>query len=75
VVKDGAEGVAAAATRDGIGIAVKIDDGAGRPRTPVLMAALRRLGVDVSPVAALATTPVLGHGERVGEVRVAGEMA
>jgi L-asparaginase II len=75
VVKDGAEGVAAAATRDGIGIAVKIDDGGGRPRTPVLMAALRRLGVDVSPVAALATTPVLGHGERVGEVRVAGEMA
>ena len=41
VVKDGAEGVAAAATRDGIGIAVKIDDGSARARTPVLIAALR----------------------------------
>lgn len=71
LVKDGAEGVAAAATLDGVGIALKIDDGAGRARTPVLLAALQALGHDVSAVAQLATTPVLGHGVPVGEVRVA----
>lgn len=75
LVKDGAEGVAAAATKDGVGIAVKIDDGSGRARTPVLMAVLRRLGYDVNGVAPLATTPVLGHGERVGEVRAAGDLS
>ena len=75
VVKDGAEGVAAAATRDGIGVAVKIDDGSARARTPVLIAALRALGYDVEVISALATTPVLGHGKRVGEVRVAGKLS
>jgi L-asparaginase II len=69
LVKDGAEGVCAAATDDGIGITVKIDDGAGRARTPVLVAALAALGYDVAVFASLATTPVLGHGDPVGEVR------
>ena len=69
VVKDGAEGVIAVGARDGVGIAVKIDDGAGRPRMPVLVAALQRTGYDVTPFVSLATTPVLGHGEPVGEVR------
>ena len=75
LVKDGAEGVAAAATRDGVGIAVKIDDGSGRARTPVLVAALGKLGYDTDAVAALRTTPVLGHGEPVGEVRVTGDLS
>jgi hypothetical protein len=34
-----------------------------------MVAALRRLGVDVSPLGELATTPLLGGGRRVGEVR------
>jgi L-asparaginase II len=68
LVKDGAEGVVAAATGDGVGIAVKIDDGAGRARSPVLVAALRRLGVTVD-VSALTPADVLGHGRPVGAVR------
>lgn len=69
VAKDGAEGVYAAAMADGRAVAVKIDDGAGRARTPVLVAALARLGVDVGAVADLAIDPVLGGGRVVGEVR------
>jgi L-asparaginase II len=68
LVKDGAEGVVAAATGDGVGIALKIDDGAGRARSPVLVAALRRLGVTVD-VSALTPADVLGHGRPVGAVR------
>jgi L-asparaginase II len=68
IAKDGAEGVYAAATADGIGVAVKIDDGAARPRLPVLVAALRRAGVDAAGFADFATVPVLGHGDPVGEV-------
>ncbi len=69
VAKDGAEGVFAAGLPDGSGIAVKIDDGAGRARTPVLVAALRALGVRAAALDELATVPVLGHGEPVGAVR------
>jgi L-asparaginase II len=75
VAKDGAEGVFAAALSDGSAVALKVEDGAGRARTPILVAALRRLGV-VSPVLdELATTPVLGGGRVVGEVRVATVLA
>ncbi|MER6594526.1 asparaginase, partial [Micromonospora purpureochromogenes] len=46
LAKVGAEGVIAAAV-PGVGaVALKIDDGAGRARMPVLVSALRRLGVD-----------------------------
>jgi L-asparaginase II len=71
LAKDGAEGVYAAATADGLGIAVKIDDGAARARVPVLVAALRRIGVatDSPELQALALPAVNGGGERVGEVR------
>jgi len=69
VAKDGAEAVYAAALPDGRAVAVKIDDGGGRARTPVLLAGLAVLGVDVSAVADLATTRVLGGGHPVGEVR------
>lgn len=75
VAKDGAEGVYAGALADGSAVALKIEDGAGRPRTPVLVAALRVLGVQAEVLEELATTPVLGGGERVGEVRVAGQLA
>jgi L-asparaginase II len=69
IAKDGAEGVYAAALPDGRALALKVDDGAARARPPVMVAALRRLGVDVSPLGELATTPLLGGGRRVGEVR------
>jgi L-asparaginase II len=49
---------------------LKVEDGAGRARTPILVAALRRLGVDAAVLDELATTPVLGGGRVVGEVRV-----
>lgn len=68
VAKDGAEGVYAVALADGSAVALKIEDGAARARTPVLVAALRRLGVE--GLDDLATTPVLGGGVPVGEVRV-----
>ena len=68
LVKDGAEGVCAAASADGVGVALKIDDGTGRARTPVLVEALRRVGVTtIDP--ALGHVVVLGHGEPVGAVR------
>jgi L-asparaginase II len=67
VAKDGAEGVYAAALPDGRCAAVKIADGGGRARTPVLVAALRALGVE--GLERWATTPVLGGGVPVGETR------
>jgi L-asparaginase II len=69
IAKDGAEGVYAASTADGRAVALKVADGAGRARAPMMVAALRRLGVDGEALTPLATMPVLGHGDRVGEVR------
>jgi L-asparaginase II len=71
VAKDGAEGVYAAAMNDGRAAAVKIDDGAARARLPVLIAALRALGVTAPVLDELGTTPVLGHGKPVGAVQAA----
>jgi L-asparaginase II len=68
VAKDGAEGVYAAALADGRAVAVKIDDGGERARLPVMVAALRALDLDAPVLSELATTPVLGHGDPVGEV-------
>ena len=63
------------ALADGRAFAAKTDDGAPRVR-PVLMAeALRRSGVDVEeastprPYAGPGTSPLLGGGEPVGEIR------
>ncbi|MFL6065086.1 MAG: asparaginase [Friedmanniella sp.] len=69
VGKAGAEAVYAVGLPDGRGIAVKITDGNPRAR-PVLMAAvLRRLGFDHPTLDDQVSGPVLGHGERVGEIR------
>ena len=75
LAKDGAEGVFACALADGSAVAIKIEDGSARARTPVLVAALRALGVQADVLDELATTPVLGGGQRVGEVRVVGPLA
>ena len=70
VCKGGAEGVFAAGLPDGTGIALKIIDGAERGRRELMVAILERLGVESAALDALATSPVLGHGKPVGEVRV-----
>ena len=69
IAKDGAEGVQAVALPDGRSLALKVDDGAGRARAPLAVAALERLGIDVTAVESLRTRPVLGHGQPVGELR------
>lgn len=69
VVKDGAEGVYAAALPDGSAVAVKIADGAMRAAVVVLVAGLRRLGVQAEVLDRLGSTPVLGGGVPVGELR------
>jgi L-asparaginase II len=74
VAKDGAEGVYAMALPDGSSIALKIADGSTRARPVVMIAALRRLGIDTDTdktLTELATAPVLGHGKPVGAVRAA----
>lgn len=69
LAKDGAEGVYAVALPDGAALALKIEDGAARARVPVLVEALRALGIASQALDALATVPVLGGGRVVGEVR------
>jgi L-asparaginase II len=65
LAKGGAEGVAVVAV-PGVGaVALKIEDGGMRARTPVLLSGLERLGVDAPVLVEL----VLGGGEPVGEVR------
>lgn len=69
LAKGGAEGVVAVAVPEVGAVAIKVADGAMRARMPVLVSALRRLGVDAPVLDELATVPVLGGGARVGEVR------
>ncbi|MGL4743011.1 MAG: asparaginase [Dermatophilaceae bacterium] len=70
--KDGAEGVYAVGLADGRGVALKIADGAQRPRPVVMAAVLRRLGVASSGYGRAEDAPVLGHGRPVGEVAAVG---
>jgi len=80
LLKSGAEGVEGFALADGRAAAVKIEDGAARAPVPVTVALLRELGVEAEPgvdrgaLAALATGPVYGGGELVGEVRVTSQL-
>jgi L-asparaginase II len=72
MVKDGAEGMFAAALPDGRAVALKVADGASRARPAVMVAALGALGVDVVGAAERLVQVVRGHGRRVGEVRAVG---
>jgi L-asparaginase II len=64
--KGGAEGLYCAVSRDGLGIALKTDDGSGRALGPAVAAFLAGLGVEVPT---LAIAPVSNsRGERVGEI-------
>ncbi|SDP80053.1 asparaginase [Actinopolyspora xinjiangensis] len=67
--KSGVEGVLAVALPDGHAVAVKVADGSARARLPVVVAALRSLGIDNEELAALAESSVLGGGQPMGTVR------
>ena len=69
IAKDGAEGVYAAALPDGRAVTLKVEDGGQRARPPVMVAALRALGVEAAVLGELAEAPVLGGGQPVGSVR------
>ena len=71
LVKGGADGVHVAALPGRGAVALKLDDGGDRGRTPALCAGLRRLGVPADDVARWLQTPVSGGDGVVGEVRAA----
>ncbi len=77
LLKSGAEGVEGFALADGRSGAFKTDDGAARGRAPVTVSLLRLLGAEAEPgtdsgaLSGLATSPVLGGGQAVGEIRAA----
>ena len=66
VCKSGAEGVFAAGSRDGWGLAIKVSDGGGRAVRPAAVAAFGRRGVEVAGDGRRATHGL--HGEVVGEI-------
>jgi L-asparaginase II len=67
IAKGGAEGLLCAASPDGLGIAVKIEDGAGRAVRSGLAAFLRRLGLEPGNLGVVSVENSLG--EAVGELR------
>jgi L-asparaginase II len=77
IAKVGAEGVYAVGLPDGRAVALKIDDGAARPRPVVMAEALRRTGVletdgvDADAVVRTGHVELLGGGRPVGEIRAA----
>jgi L-asparaginase II len=71
LVKGGADGVHVAAVPGRGAVALKLDDGGDRGRTPALCAGLRRLGVPAGQLAPWSRTPVSGGDGVVGEVRAA----
>jgi L-asparaginase II len=71
LVKGGADGVHVAALPGRGAVALKMDDGGERGRTPALSAALLRLGVAAESLAPWLLTPVSGGDGVVGDVRAA----
>ncbi len=80
LLKSGADGVEGFALADGRAGAFKIEDGAARGRVPVTVALLRRLGAemvpgtDVAALGELASAPVYGGGQVVGEIRATSQL-
>ena len=67
IAKGGAEGLMCAAGPDGLGVALKVEDGSHRPMRPGLQAFLGRIGLELPDE--FARVPVRNsHGEPVGEV-------
>ena len=75
LVKGGADGVHVAALPGRGAVALKLDDGGDRGRTPALCAALVRLGVAADDLAPWSRTPVKGGDGVVGEIRAAAVLA
>ena len=75
LVKGGADGVHVAALPGRGAVALKLDDGGERGRTPALCAGLVRLGVPADVLAPWLQLPVSGGGDVVGEVRAAALLA
>ena len=73
IAKSGAEAVYVTGLPNGCGIAIKISDGSSRARPAAMAGVLMRLGFDSETLRKHASLPVLGHGERVGEVRPCAE--
>jgi L-asparaginase II len=69
--KEGADGVSVAALPGRGAVALKLDDGGERGRTPALCAGLRYLGVPAEQLAPWSLAPVSGGEGVVGEVRAA----
>jgi L-asparaginase II len=74
LVKGGADGVHVAALPGRGAVALKLDDGGDRGRTPALAAGLRRLGVADEDLSRWLLTPVSGGDGVVGEVRAAPDL-
>jgi L-asparaginase II len=71
VAKGGAEGLLCAAGPDGTGVALKCDDGSGRPLKPALAAVLERIGLKLDE--SFGSVPIHdSRGEVVGEVVASG---
>ena len=69
MAKDGADSVYAAALPDGRAVALKVADGGDRARSPLMLAALARMGINVAVAAPLMEERIMGHGKQVGTVR------
>jgi len=72
VAKGGAEGLFCAGSPDGLGVALKVEDGAFRAIRPALAHFLRRLGVETGALGFV--TAANSHGETVGELRARPEI-
>ncbi|MEP7334468.1 MAG: asparaginase [Actinomycetota bacterium] len=67
IAKGGAEGLMCASDGDGLGIALKVEDGSHRPMRPALHAFFGRLGLELPDEFARVAVRN-AHGEDVGEV-------
>jgi L-asparaginase II len=70
IAKGGAEGLLCAAGPDGLGVALKSEDGNGRPLGPAAAAFFGRLDLDLGKLAVV--TLENSRGERVGEMAAQG---
>ncbi|HET7571106.1 MAG TPA: asparaginase [Gaiellaceae bacterium] len=66
IAKGGAEGLLCAAGPDGLGVALKVEDGTARPQPPALAAFLAPLGLALDSLAVV--TVANSRGEHVGEL-------
>ena len=69
LAKGGAEGVQAVALPDGRAIAFKVDDGEKRAHGPIVVSALRRMGVEAEVFGRHGEVPLKGGDAMVGTIR------